>query len=256
MGNPVRVQISPRAPHSESEQTPSKAASRGRGRGRLSALGGFDPARWVSLSPNGIGFQKPNHFLDMLRTAWANRRALPYAWRILSRGVCDGCALGTTGMKDWTMPGTHLCTVRLHLLSLNTMPAAAPDALADVEALRALDGRALRGLGRLAYPMARRAGERGFTRLSWDEAIGLAAERIARTVSADPDRFACYVTSRGITNEVYYALQKATRFLGTNNVDNSARLCHAPSTAVLKAMLGATGSTCSYTDWIDSDLIV
>ncbi|MEP7028335.1 MAG: molybdopterin-dependent oxidoreductase, partial [Candidatus Eisenbacteria bacterium] len=58
------------------------------------------------------------------------------------------------------------------------------------------------------------------------------------------------------TNEVYYALQKGMRFLGTNNVDNSARLCHAPSTRVLKSMLGATGSTCSYVDWIESDLIV
>ena len=47
-----------------------------------------------------------------------------------------------------------------------------------------------------------------------------------------------------------------TPALGTNNVDNSARLCHAPSTRVLKSMLGATGSTCSYQDWIESDFIV
>ena len=41
---------------------------------------------------------------------------------------------------------------------------------------------------------------------------------------------AFYLTSRGITNEVYYAAQKAARFLGTHHVDNSARLCHAAST--------------------------
>ncbi len=256
MGNPVRVQISPRAPHSKDTPTPSGARVRGQGRGRLSAFGGFHPAHWVSLSPNGIGFQKPNHFLEMIKVAWANRHALPYAWRILTRGVCDGCALGTTGLKDWTMPGTHLCTVRLQLLALNTARAGDPAVLADVAPLHAKSGRELRALGRLAYPMIRRRGERGFRRIAWDEALDLAAAHVARAVAKDPDRFACYVTSRGITNEVYYALQKATRFLGTNNVDNSARLCHAPSTAVLKAMLGATGATCSYSDWIASDLIV
>ena len=37
-----------------------------------------------------------------------------------------------------------------------------------------------------------------------------------------------FVTSRGITNEVYYVAQKVMRYLGSNNVDNSARLCHSP----------------------------
>ena len=59
----------------------------------------------------------------MARIAWENRDQLPFAWRILKRGVCDGCALGTTGMRDWTIDGTHLCMVRLELMRLNTMPA-------------------------------------------------------------------------------------------------------------------------------------
>ena len=221
-----------------------------------SAFGGFAPRHWVSLAPYGLGHQKPDHFGEMLHTAWQNRRALPYAWRILSQGVCDGCALGTTGLKDWTMSGVHLCTVRLNLLHLNTMGALDPGRLANVRALADRPGKALRALGRLRHPLVRRRGDAGFSRISWDEAIALAADRLAKVVARDPDRFACYVTSRGITNEVYYALQKATRALGTNNVDNSARLCHAPSTRVLKHMLGAFGSTCSYADWIASDLVV
>ena len=67
---------------------------------------------------------------------------------------------------------------------------------------------------------------------------------------------AFYLTSRGITNEVYYAAQKAARFFGTNHVDNSARLCHAASTVAMKATLGHGAATCSYVDWIGSDLIV
>ena len=67
---------------------------------------------------------------------------------------------------------------------------------------------------------------------------------------------AFYLTSRGITNEVYYAAQKTARFLGTNHVDNSARLCHAASTSAMKAMLGHGASSCSYVDWLGADLIV
>ena len=223
---------------------------------RLKALGGFDPKMWAGFVPNGMGQVKPDHFGEMAKTVWQNRGNLPYAWRILTRGVCDGCALGTAGLKDFTMPGIHLCTVRLNLLHLNTMKSMPPDAAADVAALRGRSSRDLRGLGRLAHPMVRRRGEPGFRRVSWDEAIDTIAARVGDVVARDPDRFACYVTSRGITNEVYYALQKATRALGTNNVDNSARLCHAPSTVVLKEALGATGSTCSYTDWFGTDLLV
>ena len=91
----------------------------------LPAHGGFDPKHWAGLSPYGLGRQKPDHFGEMAKTAWQNRRALPYAWRILTQGVCDGCALGTTGLSDWTMQGVHLCTVRLNLLHLNTMPLPA-----------------------------------------------------------------------------------------------------------------------------------
>ena len=208
---------------------------------------------WVGFAPNGIGQQKPNHFLDMAKTVWVNRRSLPFAWRILRRGVCDGCALGVAGFHDWTISGVHLCTTRLNLLRLNTMGALDPAELADVARLRSLDGAALRELGRLPYPMIRRAGEPGFSVATWDQALDLIADRIR---AAGPDAFALYMTARGITNEVYYTAQKMTRFLGTNNVDNAARVCHAPSTTALKRAIGAAATTCSYTDVIESDLIV
>jgi molybdopterin-dependent oxidoreductase alpha subunit len=214
---------------------------------------GWNPSSWVSLKPFGLGEEKPRHFRDMARIAWENRDELEYAMRILGDGVCDGCALGTTGMRDFTLDGVHLCTVRLELLRLNTMGAFDPSLLADVSELEGLDGDALRKKGRIPEPMVRRRGEPGFTPVSWEEALSLLADRIG---SVDPDRLAFYLTSRGITNETYYVAQKAARFLGTNHVDNSARICHAPSTTTLKRSLGAAASTCSYTDWIGSDLLV
>jgi hypothetical protein len=50
--------------------------------------------------PFGLGETKPHHYRTMLRVLWENRGNLEYAWRVLNRGVCDGCALGTTGIKD------------------------------------------------------------------------------------------------------------------------------------------------------------
>ena len=207
----------------------------------------------MSFNLFGFGRQKPHHYREMARIAWENRDELPFAWRILKAGVCDGCALGTTGLSDWTLPGTHLCMVRLELMRLNTAPPLDPDVLANASALSHLSSRDLRALGRLPHPMRRPSGAAGFRRISWDEAL----DRIGGELRGiDPQRFAMYLTSRGLTNEVYYAAQKFARFIGTNHVDNSARLCHAASTVAMKEMLGYGASTCSYTDWLRADLIV
>jgi molybdopterin-dependent oxidoreductase alpha subunit len=218
------------------------------------------PDLWVSLRPNGIGLQKPNHFGEMARTVWDNRHAPRYAWRILSQGVCDGCALGVAGFRDWTIEGIHLCTTRLNLLHLNTMRALDPARLADIAALREMSGAQLRDLGRLPYPMLRRRGEPGFRRVTWDEALALTAGRVraarAKDATDGGDRLGFFLTARGITNEVYYVAQKVARALGTNSVDNAARICHAPSTNALKDGLGVAATTVSYTDVIESDLIV
>src|SRR5213076_1569866 len=211
------------------------------------------PAERVSGIPFGLGFTKPHNYWEVVRTAWQNKRNPLFTWRILRDGVCDGCALGTTGMKDFTMKGIHLCTVRLNLLPLNTMGPLDPRILEDVEPLRSVSSKGLRALGRLPYPMLRRRGDRGFHRISWDEALGIAARRIRATT---PDRLAFFVTSRGMTNESYYVASKVARFLGTNHIDNSSRPCHSPSTTGLKETIGVAASTCSYTDWIGSDLIV
>ena len=207
----------------------------------------------ASLKPFGIGEQRPNNFGEVTRAIWENRDQAGYAWRILNEGVCDGCALGTKGMRDWTIDGVHLCNVRLRLLRMNTMPAFDPALLADVEALRAGSSAELRGLGRLPRPMVRHVGDPGFSPIGWDEALDLAAERIR---SAGPERLGAYLTSRGTANETYYAAQKAIRAMGSNAIDNAARVCHSPSTFGLKEAIGVGASTCSYTDWLKADLIV
>jgi molybdopterin-dependent oxidoreductase alpha subunit len=214
---------------------------------------GSGKRNWVGMVPYGVHHQHPNAYKDMLDTVWENRDNLGYAWRILKDGCCDGCALGTVGMRDWTMKGIHLCAVRLSLLRLNTLPAMDWHVLEDVAPLQTKTEKQLRKLGRLAVPMIRRKGEKGFRRVSWDDAIATVVKGLQNT---DPRRLAWYITSRGLTNEAYYAHQKAARFIGTNHLDTSARICHAPSTAALTATVGCAATTCSYSDWIGADLIV
>src|SRR5580765_1779758 len=142
-------------------------------------------AKLKALVPFGLGQKKPKHFRYMAAAAWKNRDNLSYAWKVLSQGVCDGCALGVAGFHDWTIPGIHLCMTRLNLLRLNTMPAMDIDLLKDVARLEKLDNATLRHLGRLPYPMLREKGAPGFRRISWDEAL----DRLAAKIRAiDPRR--------------------------------------------------------------------
>lgn len=217
------------------------------------ARGEHERAENESFGPFGIGAQKPRHYLEMAKVIWENRDALPYAYRVLNEGVCDGCALGTRGLRDWTLSGTHLCLSRLRLLRLNTMPALDIELLREAARWQNATNRELRDAGRLPYPMRRQRGARGFERVRWEAAYADIGERLGR---ADPDRIACYMTARGITNEVYFATQKAWRYLGSPHIDNAARLCHSPSTAAMKRVLGVAASTCSYKDWYGSERVI
>ena len=113
---------------------------------------GWHPEQWVSLVPYGANQTHPNAYADIFRCIAQNRDNLAYAWRILRDGCCDGCALGTSGLHDWTMKGIHLCNVRLELLRLNTMPTLDHRLLEDIEPLRSKSEKELRQLGRFPYP--------------------------------------------------------------------------------------------------------
>lgn len=211
--------------------------------------------RWLSrVVPFGLLVAtKPRHYREMLRVLWDNRGRWRYAWRILNHGVCDGCSLGPRGLRDDVIPGVHLCLTRLGLLRLNTMGPIPDAALGDIRALRAMSNEALHRLGRIPYPMVRRPGDPGFRRINWEEATRLCAESMTRTSG---DKMAFFVSSRGLTNEAYYAIQKLARIAGSANVDSCARLCHAASATGLKMTIGWGAPTCSLSDIIGTDLLV
>ncbi|WLD93233.1 FdhF/YdeP family oxidoreductase [Alkalihalobacillus sp. AL-G] len=213
-----------------------------------------DPSLWASKVPFGLGKIKPHHIRDTIKVAWENKDNLPYATRILTQGVCDGCALGVAGLQDQTLQGPHLCTTRLNVLRLNTMSEMKPEVVhADIDELRKKSSTELRKLGRIPYPLIRKPGEKKFSRLSWDEALTTIAEKIKKI---DAKQYGFYLTSRGITNESYYTAAKVARFLGTNNIDNASRICHSPSKTALSRSMGIGASSCNYKDWIGTDVLV
>ncbi|MCZ6690881.1 MAG: FdhF/YdeP family oxidoreductase [Planctomycetota bacterium] len=207
--------------------------------------------KWI---PFGLGVKgKPRHFRDMFAALWENKGQLPFAWRILKHGVCDGCSLGPYGLRDNVMDGIHLCTTRLRLLKLNTMGPLDLAVFDDPGRLEGKREEELRSLGRIPFPMVREAGDKGFRRISWDDALSRIESRLRETTG---ERTAWFATSRGLMNETYYVFQKVARVLGSPHVDYAARLCHAPSVFGLQDVFGVGAPNCSLKDFIGTDLMV
>src|SRR5258705_3581245 len=136
---------------------------------------------------------RPRPCVEMAQVLWENRDNLPYAWRILNHGVCDGCSLGPRGLRDDVIEGVHLCMTRLRLLRLNTMGPIPEERLHDVPALRAIGNPELHRLGRLPFPLVHRAGSDQLHRLSWDEAPAIIAEELREVPG---ERMGFFATSR------------------------------------------------------------
>lgn len=107
---------------------------------------------------------------------------------------------------------------------------------------------------RLTTPLVRRAGI--LLPATWDEAIGLVAGRLAALRATDPDSFALISSARATNEENYLAQKFARHVVGTNNVDNCARVCHAPSAAGLATTFGYGGGTHPFDDIDGSDAIL
>ncbi|HLZ36948.1 MAG TPA: formate dehydrogenase subunit alpha, partial [Mycobacteriales bacterium] len=108
---------------------------------------------------------------------------------------------------------------------------------------------------RLTTPLLRRGGRGSpLEPVSWGEALGFLADRLGGIrATFGPDAIAMICSSRA-TNEENYLAQKFLRAgIGTSNIDNCSRLCHAPSAAGLVASFGLSGGTNSMEDMEQAD---
>lgn len=95
---------------------------------------------------------------------------------------------------------------------------------------------------RITEPLIRREGE--WKQVSWEEAIAYTADQIRQIVERNGKESVAVLGSARATNEENYLAQKFTRVvLETNNVDCCARVCHTPSAAAMKIMLGTGAAT-------------
>ena len=96
-----------------------------------------------------------------------------------------------------------------------------------------------------------------FRKASWEEALDLAAEGLARIRDRDGRRALAGFGSAKGSNEEAYLFQKLVRTgFGSNNVDHCTRLCHASSVAALMEGIGSGAVTAPFTAALDSDVII
>lgn len=100
---------------------------------------------------------------------------------------------------------------------------------------------------RLTAPLIKRDGE--FQEATWDEALGLVASKFKQY---KPHEIAVVGSSRCSNEECYLAQKLARAVFGTNNVDNCARLCHAPTVTGLSKTFGTGGGTNPLSDIEDA----
>jgi formate dehydrogenase major subunit len=100
---------------------------------------------------------------------------------------------------------------------------------------------------RVTTPMLRRDGQ--WRRSDWDTAVEFAADALRRiAIEHGADAIGVLASARA-TNEENYLTQKFARIaLGTHNIDCCARVCHTPSAAAMKKMLGTGASSNSFDD--------
>ncbi len=100
---------------------------------------------------------------------------------------------------------------------------------------------------RVTSPMIRENGN--WKKVSWEAAIKFTAEKLQQILARDGADSIGVLGSARATNEENYLSQKFARVvLGTNNVDCCARVCHAPTAAAMKLMLGTGAATNSFDD--------
>ena len=107
---------------------------------------------------------------------------------------------------------------------------------------------------RLKHPMRKEDGE--WRKISWDEAYTQIAETYEETVEQYSPESVMLLGSAHHSNEAAYASRKFAAFLGTNNVDHQARICHSTTVTGLANTWGYGAMTNTINDYRNFDLLI
>lgn len=162
------------------------------------------------------------------------REGAPTAW---TRTICPYCGVGCE-LRVGTRDGRIVTTEPVRDAPVNRGHACVKGRYATAF-VHAAD--------RVTSPLIRDVGH--WRDATWTEAVDTVANRLRHVIARHgPDAVGILGSARA-TNEENYLTQKFARLvIGTNNVDCCARVCHAPSAAALKSMLGNGAASNSFDD--------
>ncbi|MCV9936359.1 formate dehydrogenase subunit alpha [Boseaceae bacterium BT-24-1] len=110
---------------------------------------------------------------------------------------------------------------------------------------------------RMTKPMIRAKITDPWREVSWDEAIGYAANEFKRIQATYGRESVGAITSSRCTNEEVFLVQKLVRAaFRNNNVDTCARVCHSPTGYGLKTTLGTSAGTQDFKSVEKADVIL
>jgi formate dehydrogenase major subunit len=102
------------------------------------------------------------------------------------------------------------------------------------------------GERRLKYPVKLVDGR--WTRISWDQAIDEIGDKLLQIIDESGPDAIFWTNSSKMNNEQSYLHRKFMGFLGTNNTDHQARICHSTTVAGVANTWGYGAMTNSYND--------
>ena len=122
----------------------------------------------------------------------------------------------------------------------------------SLQELQQMDDYHLGMAGRLTEPMIIRSGDTHYQAINWDEAFDLIAKEL---LTLDDREQAAFYTSGRTSNEAAFLYQLMVRMYGTNNLPDSADLCHEASGIALNETLGIGKGTVTVDDFNKADAI-
>lgn len=207
---------------------------------RVKAAGGFPAIKYV------------------LDRAWSTGEFTETMKRLKSKNTCKTCALGMGGQQGGMVNEAghfpEVCKKSVQAQTADMQPGIPEEFFAqtDLTALRALSSREAENLGRLAFPIMLRPGERHFRRVGWEQALGCGGEALR---AADPLRTFWYASGRS-GNESAFLMQLVARAYGSPNIHNCSFYCHNASSVALADIYGSGTASVTLEDLGEADLVL
>jgi formate dehydrogenase major subunit len=110
---------------------------------------------------------------------------------------------------------------------------------------------------RILNPMIRDDISEPWREVSWEEALGFAAQKLRGIQAKYGEKSIGVITSSRCTNEETFLVQKLARAVfGNNNTDTCARVCHSPTGYGLGQTFGTSAGTQDFDSVAHADVVV